>query len=194
VLLVAVSLFVQSDRTGAARSSGVEGWSTTVGNVRADNATEAVYEAHRAQALARAQARTEHIAALADTDADAGAALADADAEPTAHGDEAAASGTAEGVTAAAAPVRGAGAPLSWAAPAGYAGFPVTSVTTVDAVTTVNGRGGDVLVQLSPAHPVGPVIIANCRNAVVIGGQIDVLPTARIGGDDQRGIYVHLCT
>ncbi|MGY2002839.1 hypothetical protein [Blastococcus sp. SYSU DS1024] len=84
--------------------------------------------------------------------------------------------------------------PLSWAPPAGWQNYPVTSITSTTSVTTVSGNGGDVLVKLPADRPAAPVIIANCRNAVIMGGQITVLPTARIGTDDQRAIYVHKCT
>ncbi|MGY2083193.1 hypothetical protein [Blastococcus sp. SYSU DS0539] len=84
--------------------------------------------------------------------------------------------------------------PLSWAPPAGWQNYPVTRITSTTSVTTVGARGGDVRIELDPSRPVGPVIIANCRNAVIMGGQINVLPTARIGTDDQRAIYVHKCT
>lgn len=86
------------------------------------------------------------------------------------------------------------GGPLSWAPPAGYQGYPVKQVTTAGALNTVNGGGGDVQIKLSPAHAVGPLVITNCRNAVLIGGQIDVLPSQQVGGSDQRGIYVRNCT
>ncbi|TFV64669.1 hypothetical protein E4P41_00010 [Geodermatophilus sp. DF01-2] len=90
--------------------------------------------------------------------------------------------------------VSGAGGPLSWAPPAGYTSYPVKRVTATDSLTTVNGRGGDVYVQLSPDHPVGPIAITDCRNAVVIGGHITVLPSATVNGADQRAIYVRNCT
>lgn len=84
--------------------------------------------------------------------------------------------------------------PLSWAPPSGWENYPVHRITSTTSVTTVGARGGDVRIELDPSRPVAPVIIANCRNAVIMGGQINVLPTARIGTDDQRAIYVHKCT
>ena len=93
----------------------------------------------------------------------------------------------------AAAAVGGSGGALSWAPPAGYAGYPVKNVSATSALTVIDGRGGDVLVKL-PAHSVGPVTITNCRNAVLIGGHITVLPSATVAGADQRGIYVRDCT
>ncbi|TYP87182.1 hypothetical protein BD833_107122 [Blastococcus xanthinilyticus] len=84
--------------------------------------------------------------------------------------------------------------PLSWAPPAGWENYPVTKITSTTSVTTVGAKGGDVRIELDPSRPVGPITIANCRNAVIMGGQINVLPTARIGTDDQRAIYVHKCT
>jgi hypothetical protein len=83
---------------------------------------------------------------------------------------------------------------LSWAPPAGWQNYPVTHVTPSNSVTTIGARGGDVLVKLPADRPAGPITIANCRNAVIMGGQITVAPTARFGNDDQRAIYVHKCT
>lgn len=97
-------------------------------------------------------------------------------------------------MAAAVAPVAGAGGGLSWAPPAGYAGYPVQQVSSPDSLTVVDGRGGDVRIVLSPTRPVGPVAITNCRNAVLIGGQITVLPTSQVAGADQRAIYVRNCT
>ncbi|MCF6735150.1 hypothetical protein [Blastococcus sp. KM273129] len=57
----------------------------------------------------------------------------------------------------------------------------------------MNAKGGDVAIEL-PNHSVGPVSITNCRNAVLIGGSITVLPSAKAGGADQRAIYVKDCT
>jgi hypothetical protein len=86
------------------------------------------------------------------------------------------------------------GGPLSWAPPAGYERYPVKQVTAAGSLNTVDGGGGDVVIQLSASHAVGPVVITNCRNAVLIGGRIDVLPSSQVGGSDQRGIYVRNCT
>lgn len=91
-------------------------------------------------------------------------------------------------------PAASAGGALSWPPPAGYEGFPVQRVSAAGVLNTVDGHGGDVRVELSPSHAVGPVVIKNCRNAVLIGGQIDVLASAQAGGQDQRGIYVSNCT
>ncbi|MCZ2836034.1 hypothetical protein [Modestobacter sp. VKM Ac-2985] len=88
----------------------------------------------------------------------------------------------------------GAGEALSWAPPAGYASYPVTKVTATNTLTTVSGRGGDVLIQLPTDRAVGPITIADCRNAVIIGGSIRALPSAKVGGYDQRAIYVRNCT
>ncbi|MGY2066414.1 hypothetical protein [Blastococcus sp. SYSU DS0619] len=84
--------------------------------------------------------------------------------------------------------------PLSWAPPAGWENYPVHRITSTTSVTTVGAKNGDVRIELDPSRPVGPITIANCRNAVIMGGQINVLPSARIGTDDQRAIYVHKCT
>jgi hypothetical protein len=86
------------------------------------------------------------------------------------------------------------GGALSWAPPAGYAGFPVKRVTASGSLTTVDGGGGDILIELSRTTAVGPIVIRNCRNAVLIGGQITVLPSAKVNGVDQRAIYVKDCT
>ncbi|TFV63935.1 hypothetical protein E4P41_02905 [Geodermatophilus sp. DF01-2] len=95
---------------------------------------------------------------------------------------------------AAAAEVSDAASALSWAPPAGYTNYPVKKVTATNTLTTVSGRGGDVYIKLSPDHPVGPIAITDCRNAVVIGGEIKVLPSATVNGYDQRAIYVRNCT
>ncbi|GAA4741948.1 hypothetical protein GCM10023328_23930 [Modestobacter marinus] len=86
------------------------------------------------------------------------------------------------------------GAALSWAPPAGYANYPVTKVTATNSLTTISGRGGDVLIQLPKDRAVGPITIADCRNAVIIGGSIRALPSAKVSGYDQRAIYVRNCT
>ncbi|MGY1724503.1 hypothetical protein [Blastococcus sp. SYSU DS0533] len=83
---------------------------------------------------------------------------------------------------------------LSWAPPAGWQNYPVHNVTPSNSVTTIGARNGDVLIKLPADRPAGPITIANCRNAVIMGGQITVAPTARFGNDDQRAIYVHKCT
>jgi hypothetical protein len=82
---------------------------------------------------------------------------------------------------------------LSWAPPAGYQSFPVRQVTGQGS-TSVDGKGKDVRIELPADHPVGPIAIKNCRNAVLIGGSIKVLPTATVDGQDQRGIYIKGCT
>jgi hypothetical protein len=91
-------------------------------------------------------------------------------------------------------PSPGVGGPLSWAPPAGYTSYPVKKVTGVGVLNTVDGKGGDVLIQLSRTGPVGPVTIKNCRNAVLIGGEIQVVAATSLGGQDQRGVYVTGCT
>lgn len=91
-------------------------------------------------------------------------------------------------------PRLGAGGVLSWAPPAGWTGFPVREVTATDSLTSVNAKGGDVVVKLPSSHSVGPIAITNCRNAVLIGGSITVLPSAEVSGADQRAIYVKDCT
>jgi len=90
--------------------------------------------------------------------------------------------------------VSGAGQRLTWAPPAGYAKFPVTKVTATSSLTIVDARGGDVRVQLAADHAVGPVTIQNCRNAVLIGGRITVLASAKVNGYDQRALMIKNCT
>lgn len=86
------------------------------------------------------------------------------------------------------------GAALSWAPPAGYAQYPLRTVTATKTLTVIDAKGGDVRLELSPTGAVGPVTIQNCRNAVLIGGRIRVLPTSQVGGNDQRALYVKNCT
>jgi hypothetical protein len=156
-------------------------------------------------AAARARARAEGIAATESAAATASAAPA-TPAAPVAPAP--AATGAAAASTAGPAPanVAAAGAvpppivrtggtgALSWAPPAGWTGYPVTKVSSAGSLNTVDGRGGDVTIKLDPTHAVGPVVIKNCRNAVLIGGRIDVLPTAKVDGQDQRAVYVKDCT
>jgi hypothetical protein len=98
------------------------------------------------------------------------------------------------GVTAVSpAPAAAAGPLLSWAAPSGWQSYPEKKVTSSSALTVVDGGGRDVRITL-PAKPVGPITIQNCRNAVLIGGSIKVLPSSRVNGADQRAIYVKGCS
>jgi len=90
--------------------------------------------------------------------------------------------------------VAGARGALSWAPPTGYARFPVKKVTGVGVLNTVDGKGGDVLVQLPTNGAVGPITIKNCRNAVLIGGEIQMVAALQLDGQDQRGIYLTGCT
>jgi hypothetical protein len=152
-------------------------------------------------ASARARARADGIAATESAAAAAPAASA-APAAPAAPA--AAAASTATGAAPANVAAAGAVPPpivrtggtgaLSWAPPAGWTGYPVTKVSSAGSLNTVDGRGGDVTIKLDPTHAVGPVVIKNCRNAVLIGGRIDVLPTAKVDGQDQRAVYVKDCT
>lgn len=81
---------------------------------------------------------------------------------------------------------------LTWAPPSGYQNFPVKSVAVATGSQTINGGGGDMLIKL-PSSPTGPINITNCRNAVLIGGQINIPPNSG-PGTDQRGIYITGCT
>jgi hypothetical protein len=193
---------------GAAGSTGAGGAPTDV-----EGEAEEGQAANRVATRADADARAQDLASAAEAEEEA-QAQAPAAPAPVQSGSAASVPGSAASVPGGAAPVPGgatsasggattaattqtaggAGGALSWAPPSGWARYPVTRITATNSVTTVSGKGGDVLIQLSPDRPVAPIIIANCRNAVVMGGQINVLPTARIGGDDQRAIYVHKCT
>ena len=98
------------------------------------------------------------------------------------------------GMTAAtASPAAAAGPALSWAPPSGWQSYPEKKVTSDTSLTTLDGGGKDMRITL-PARPVGPITIQNCRNAVLIGGSIKVLPFSQVGGYDQRAIYVKGCT
>jgi hypothetical protein len=83
---------------------------------------------------------------------------------------------------------------LSWAPPAGYGDYPVRQVTASTSLTDINARGGDVRIVLPSDRSVGPIVLQDCRNAVLIGGSIKVLPSATVGGYDQRALYVRNCT
>ena len=156
----------------------------------------------RAQSLgaaARAGARSQGIAEAEKIAAAAAAAASEAEGEVSVSAAESGAVTGAPPASSAPPPLpatrrAGASGVLSWAPPAGYAGYPVKKVSGAGVLNTVDAGGGDVSIQLSPAGAVGPVVIKNCRNAVLIGGQIDVAPTAELGGSDQRGIYVNNCT
>ncbi len=101
---------------------------------------------------------------------------------------------TVPGATTAPAGPAPAEARLSWAPPAGWEDYPVREVTATDAMTVVDARGGDVRIVLPADSAVGPVTVTDCRNAVLIGGQITVLPSATADGQDQRAVYVRDCT
>ncbi|OMQ16694.1 hypothetical protein A7K94_0200735 [Modestobacter sp. VKM Ac-2676] len=77
-------------------------------------------------------------------------------------------------------------AALSRAPPAGYTSHPVAKVTATKPLTTVSGRGGDVLIKLPSDRAVGPITVTDCRDAVIVGGSIRALPTAKV--NDQRRI------
>ena len=84
--------------------------------------------------------------------------------------------------------------PLSWAPPAGYANFPVKSPTSTTSLNIVDGGGRDVLIKLPRDKAIAPLTIRNCRNAVMIGGAIKVLPVEELSGNDQRAVYVANCS
>jgi hypothetical protein len=84
--------------------------------------------------------------------------------------------------------------PLSWAPPTGYANFPVKSPTSTTSLNIVDGGGRDVLIKLPRDKAIAPLTIRNCRNAVMIGGAIKVLPVEALSGNDQRAVYVANCS
>ncbi|MFO0882496.1 MAG: hypothetical protein U0491_03540 [Candidatus Saccharimonadales bacterium] len=84
--------------------------------------------------------------------------------------------------------------PLSWAPPSGYANYPVFNVpVTTSNNTNLDGNGGDMYIKL-PSQATGPITIKNCRNAVVIGGQINIPANTGSASPDVRGIYVNNCS
>jgi hypothetical protein len=197
-LLVLVGLYplLQSTSPTGLQPSSSGGSVTAASRVQAEHGGDSEDgDEGRAQsvgAAARADARSGSIAA-AETAAAAAAAAASSEATTVAGPVPATAAASSRAASLVAGRTGGTGA-LSWAPPAGYTGYPVTKVGTAGALNTVDGRSGDVTIQLDPTHAVGPVVIKNCRNAVLIGGRIDVLPTGRVGGQDQRAIYVSNCT
>lgn len=82
------------------------------------------------------------------------------------------------------------GVKLTWAPPAGYTSYPVKNISNTSSFNQVNCGGGDAFIKLPRDKLVGPVYIIDCRNAVMIGGSIRVLPTSVVDGQDQRAIYV----
>src|SRR4051812_19200447 len=112
--------------------------------------------------------RSTHLIALLSATALSAVATA-----PSALAEAAPAANVSSASTAARAPA------LSWAPPAGYSRYPVKRVTAAKAFTSVDGNGGDIVVDL-PDHAVGPIMIKDCRNAVLIGGHIRVLSKSRV--------------
>lgn len=82
---------------------------------------------------------------------------------------------------------------LTWAPPTGYTSFPVVNAKVSATEQTINGNGGDIWIKL-PSSATGPITITNCRNAVIIGGQINIPPGTGPAVSDARGIYVKDCT
>jgi hypothetical protein len=221
VLLVAGAVYaLVQDKVGATRVPSVfqgidtaarDGGATSAhpqrGRMRSDRRLVAVDQGEQrpssAAADARSQDRAQGLAvpsASSSVTSVTSASSAPASSSSAAASSSATAAATSSATTAAAAPVGGggqlpgSGGALSWAPPAGYANFPVTQVTAAGVLNTVDGHGGDIRIELSPSHPVGPLVITNCRNAVLIGGQIDVLPSITVNGSDQRAVYVSKCT
>jgi hypothetical protein len=200
LVLIGLYALLQSPGSTGVQPFVSEGALTAALNVAAarehdGNASDGEKEGtgHRDGAAARARDRADGIAAAKTAGAKTTAAASTASQAATAP-----ATAPVPGTAAAAAPpatgwTGGAGA-LRWAPPVGYAGYPITKVSAAGSLNTVDAGGGDVSIRLDPTHAVGPVVIKNCRNAVLIGGRIDVLPTSQVGGQDQRGIYVSGCS
>lgn len=83
---------------------------------------------------------------------------------------------------------------LTWAPPTGWQNYTVKNVTSATSLTTIDGGGGNVLIKLPTTSAVGPITIQNCANAVLIGGQINLLGSAKVNNADQRAIYIKNCT
>jgi hypothetical protein len=84
--------------------------------------------------------------------------------------------------------------PLTWAPPSGYTSYPGYDVAVSTANNTnLDGKGGDMYIKL-PSQATGPITIKNCRNAVVIGGQINIPANTGASTPDVRGIYVNNCS
>lgn len=84
-------------------------------------------------------------------------------------------------------------AKLTWSPPAGYQSYPVKNVSVSSTTQTVSGSGGDMWVKL-PSSATGPINLTNCRNVVIIGGQINLPPGTGPSVPDIRGIYINGCT
>ncbi|MFO0882264.1 MAG: hypothetical protein U0491_02335 [Candidatus Saccharimonadales bacterium] len=84
--------------------------------------------------------------------------------------------------------------PLTWSPPSGYTSYPVYNVGVTTANNTnIDGKGGDMFIKL-PTKSTGPISIKNCRNVVIIGGQITIPPNTGATNPDIRGIYINGCT
>lgn len=83
-------------------------------------------------------------------------------------------------------------AKLTWSPPSGYQSYTVKNAAVSTATQSISGAGGDIWVKL-PASATGPITLTNCRNAVLIGGQINIPPNSG-PGTDMRGIYINGCT
>lgn len=84
--------------------------------------------------------------------------------------------------------------PLSWPAPTGYTSYPVKTPTSTTGLNVVDGGGGDVWIKLPANSAIAPIRIQNCRNAVLIGGQINMLAVDTLDSEDQRGIHIRSTT
>lgn len=82
---------------------------------------------------------------------------------------------------------------LTWAPPTGYQNYPVKNVSVSNSTQTISGGGGDMWVKL-PGSPTGPINLTNCRNVVIIGGQINIPAGTGPASPDIRGIYINGCT
>lgn len=82
---------------------------------------------------------------------------------------------------------------LSWAPPSGYQNYTVRRAALTSGYQEISGGGGDGLVIL-PDAIIGPIVLQDFRNVVLIGGSIKALPSAKVNGHDQRLIYLRRVT
>jgi hypothetical protein len=83
---------------------------------------------------------------------------------------------------------------LTWAPPTGYQNYPVYNVSVSSSNNqTLDGKGGDMLIKM-PSTATGPISIKNCKNAVLIGGHIDIPKNTGPAVPDVRGVYINNCT
>lgn len=81
---------------------------------------------------------------------------------------------------------------LKWAPPTGWQNYPVKTVSATTGTQSFDAGGGDLFIDM-PSTPTGPITISNCRNVVMIGGQINIPPNSG-PGTDMRGVYIKGCS